>query len=151
MPGFKQLAHVALKVKSLDKSLDFYVNKLGLSEMMSLPKPDGSPGIWLVYLRITDDQYLELFPDGVGTSAPDRDAVAINHICLGVENLDETIAHMKNVGIPLTVQKKMAADKNWQAWIEDPDGNRIELMQIMPDCLQLEAIARMRKEAKATA
>jgi len=151
MPSFKQLAHVALKVKDLNTSLDFYTGKLGLTEMMRLPKPDGSPGVWLVYLRITDDQYLELFPDGVGTKAPDRDAVAINHICLGVEDLDETIAHMKNVGVPLTIQKKMAADKNWQAWIEDPDGNRIELMQIMPDCLQLEAIARLKKKARAAA
>ena len=147
MNGFKQLAHVALKVKNLDKSLEFYVNKLGLAEMMRLSKPDGSPGVWLVYLRITDDQYLELFPDGAGDRAPGRDAVAINHICLGVENLDETIAHMEKVGIPLTIQKKMAADKNWQAWIEDPDGNRIELMQIMPDCLQLEAVTRLKKAA----
>jgi len=147
MKLFKQLGHVALKVKDLDKSLDFYVNKLGLTEMMSLPKPDGSPGVWLVYLRITDDQYLELFPGGMGDRAPGKDAVAINHICLGVENLDETIAHMKKAGVPLTIQKKMAADRNWQAWIEDPDGNRIELMQIMPDCLQLEAIARIKAAA----
>jgi len=151
MMGFKQLAHAALKVKDLDKSLDFYVNKLGLAEMMRLSKPDGSPGVWLVYLRITDDQYLELFPDGVGSRAPDRDAVAINHICLGVENLDTAISHLKAVGVPLTIQKKMAADKNWQAWIEDPDGNRIELMQIMPDCLQLEAIERLKRTKKAAA
>ncbi len=149
MMGFKQLAHVALKVKDLNTSLDFYSGKLGLMEMMRLPKPDGSAGVWLVYLRITDDQYLELFPDGIGAKAPDRDAVAINHICLGVEDLDSTIAHLKSVGIALTIQKKMAADKNWQAWIEDPDGNRIELMQIMPDCLQLEAIAQLKKKAKA--
>ena len=101
MKLFKQLAHVALKVKDLHRSLDFYVNKLGLTEMMSLPKPDGSPGVWLVYLRITDDQYLELFPGGMGDRAPGKDAVAINHICLGVENLDETIAHMKKAGVPL--------------------------------------------------
>ena len=50
-------------------------------------------------------------------------------------------------GVPLTVQKKMGADGNWQAWIEDPDGNRIELMQMMPDSLQLEAIARLKREA----
>ena len=49
--------------------------------------------------------------------------------------------------MPLTIQKKMGADRNWQAWIEDPDGNRIELMQMMPDCLQLDAIARLRREA----
>ena len=37
----------------------------------------------------------------------------------------------------------MGADGNWQAWIEDPDGHRIELMQMMPDSLQAKAIARM--------
>ena len=147
MFGFTQIAHVALKVRDLDKSLDFYVNKLGFAEMMRLPKPDGSPGVWLVYLRITDDQYLELFPDGQGDRAPDRDATAINHICLGVADLDATLAQLERVGIPLSAQKKMAADLNWQAWIEDPDGNRIELMQMMPDCLQLAAIARLQAAA----
>lgn len=145
MKGFTQIAHVALKVKDLDRSLDFYVNKLGFSEMMRLPKPDGSGGVWLVYLRITDDQYLELFPEGVGDRAPDQNAVAVNHICLGVDNLDNVLAQLKKVGVPLTVQKKMAADLNWQAWIQDPDGNRIELMQLMPDCMQLKAIEKLNK------
>ena len=147
MFGFTQIAHVALKVRDLDKSLDFYVNKLGFAEMMRLPKPDGSPGVWLVYLRITDDQYLELFPDGQGDRAPGRDATAINHVCLGVADLDATLAQLERVGIPLSAQKKMAADLNWQAWIEDPDGNRIELMQMMPDCLQLAAIAGLKAKA----
>lgn len=149
MKGFTQLAHVALKVKDLDRSLDFYTKKLGFQEMMRLPKPDGSPGVWLVYLRITDDQYLELFPDGEGDRAPGRDAVAINHICLGVDDLDSVLQQLDEAGVPLTVQKKMAADKNWQAWIEDPDGNRLELMQMMPDCLQLEAIERLKRENTA--
>jgi lactoylglutathione lyase len=42
----------------------------------------------------------------------------------------------------------MALDGNRQAWIEDPDGHRIELMQLSPDCLQLEAIARLRREPR---
>ena len=145
MKGFTQIAHVALKVKDLNRSLDFYVNKLGFEEMMRLPKPDGTLGVWLVYLRITDDQYLELFPDGVGDRAPDRDAVAVNHICLGVDNIDSILSQLKAVGVPLTIQKKMAADLNWQAWIEDPDGNRIELMQLMPDCMQLKAIEKLKR------
>ena len=147
MFGFTQIAHVALKVRDLDKSLDFYVNKLGFAEMMRLPKPDGSPGVWLVYLRITDDQYLELFPDGQGDRAPGRDVTAINHVCLGVADLDATLAQLERVGIPLSAPKKMAADLNWQAWIEDPDCNRIELMQMMPDCLQLAAIAGLKAKA----
>jgi lactoylglutathione lyase len=141
--GINAIAHVALKVKDLQRSMEFYVGKLGFTEMMTLPKPDGSPGPWLVYLRITDTQYLELFPDGVGDRAPDRAATAINHICLGVSDIDVTLAHLAKVGIPLTSPKKMQVDKNWQAWIEDPDGNRIELMQMSDDSLQFAAIRRM--------
>ena len=143
MTGINAIAHVALKVKDLDRSMDFYVNKLGFTEMMRLPKPDGSPGVWLVYLRITDTQYLELFPDGQGDRAPGRDATAINHICLGVSDIDVTLAHLERVGIPLTQGKKMQMDKNWQAWIEDPDGNRLELMQMADDSLQFAAIRAM--------
>jgi lactoylglutathione lyase len=47
MNGVTSIAHVALKVRDLDRSLDFYVNKLGFPEMMRFDKPDGSPGVWL--------------------------------------------------------------------------------------------------------
>lgn len=147
MKGFTQIAHFALKVRDLDKSLEFYVNKLGFKEMMRLPKPDGSPGVWLIYLRITDDQYLELFPDGVGDRGPDREVTAINHICLGVDDIDSVLVQLERAGIPLAAKKKMGVDLNWQAWIEDPDGNRIEIMQMMPNCFQLEAIERLKAVA----
>ena len=39
-----------------------------------------------------------------------------------------------------------AVDGNRQAWLEDPDGNRIELMEMAPDCLQYKAIERLRAE-----
>ena len=103
--------------------------------------------MWLVYLRITDDQYLELFPDGAGERAPGREATGVNHFCLGVDDLDAVLAQLDAAGIPLFMPKKMGADGNLQAWIEDPDGNRIELMQMMPGCMQLEAIAAMRERA----
>ena len=35
MKGITQLAHVALKVKDIDKSLDFYVNRMGFPEMFN--------------------------------------------------------------------------------------------------------------------
>lgn len=45
----------------LDKFLDFYVNKLSFLVVLRLKNDDGST--WLVYVRITDEQYLEIFPD----------------------------------------------------------------------------------------
>ena len=68
MKGITSIGHVALKVKDLDKSLAFYIEKMGFSEMLRLNHDDGR--VWLVYLRITDDQYLEIFPDAVQDSAP---------------------------------------------------------------------------------
>ena len=36
-------------------------------------------------------------------------------------------------------QAKTSTDKNWQAWIHDPDGNKVELMMIDPDSPQAKA------------
>jgi lactoylglutathione lyase len=131
---------VAIRVRDIARSLDFYVNRLGFDEMFRLDR-DGR--LWIVYLRITDDQYLELFPDGAGERAPDADTVAINHICLTVDDIDAVIARLAERGVPLTRPKKVVIDRNAQAWIEDPDGNRIELMQMAPDAMQVEAIRRL--------
>jgi len=30
-------------------------------------------------------------------------------------------------------------------WIEDPDGNRIEIMEMAPACIQFEAVKRLRE------
>lgn len=137
MNGITSLAHVALKVRDIGRSLAFYVDQLGFAEMFRLHR-DGR--LWIVYLRITDDQYLELFPDGEGERAPDREATGVNHICLGVDDIGAATAALEAKGVRLTVAPKLGADHNWQAWIEDPDGNRIELMQTMPKAMQLAAI-----------
>ena len=80
------LTHVAIRVKDIDRSLDFYVDKLGFKEMLRLER-DGA--LWLVYLRITDTQYLEVFPDGVGDRAAEREVVGYNHMCLTVPDIHQ--------------------------------------------------------------
>jgi lactoylglutathione lyase len=147
MNGIAGLGHVAIKVADLERSLDFYVGKLGFTEMMRLNKEDGS--VWLVYLRITDEQYLEIFPGAENDRAPGWDANGMNHMCLAVEDIRALVGEIEASGLPLLLPLKLAADGNWQAWIEDPDGNRIELMQMDPESLQLKAIARLRREAVA--
>lgn len=145
MQGIVGLTHVAIKVADLDRTLDFYVNKLGFAEMLRLHKDDGD--VWLVYLRITDDQFLEVFPGAEGDRAPGWNANGMNHLCLAIDDVNALVAELEAAGIPLLLPLKRALDGNWQAWIEDPDGNRIELMQMDPDSLQLRAIERLRSEA----
>jgi lactoylglutathione lyase len=144
MNGITGIGHVAIKVKDLDRALDYYVNKLGFPEMMRLMKEDGS--VWLVYLRITDEQYLEVFPGAENDRAPGWDANGLNHVCLTVDNIDPVLALVKGAGLGLLMPLKTAVDGNRQAWLEDPDGNRIELMEMAPDSLQYNAIKRLRAE-----
>ena len=140
MRTVSSIAHVAIRVKDVERTLDFYVRKLGMREMMRLDR-DGR--LWLLYLRITDTQFLEVFPEGVGERASERDAVGFNHICLEMADINVALRELEAAGVPLIREKQMGADGNWQAWIEDPDGHRIELMQMMPDSLQAKALARM--------
>jgi lactoylglutathione lyase len=160
MKGINGLGHVALKVKDVDKSITFYNGVLGFPEMLRLHHDDGS--LFLIYLRITDTQYLELFPNAANDRAPGPDANGANHFCLTVERLEPVLdALIANGGTPYAwtktgagmalqpVQKPVISnglDGNRQSWLEDPDGNRIELMEMAPDCLQHRAIRRLQAE-----
>ena len=140
--GLTGIGHVALKVADLERSLQFYRDTMGFAEMMRLNRDDGS--LALVYLRITDTQFLELFPNGEGERAPEPTRTAINHFCLECSSLEGTAGALRLAGIKLTVEPKLGADNNYQCWIEDPDGNRIEFMQMGPNSMQVEAIRRLR-------
>jgi lactoylglutathione lyase len=96
MAGFISLAHVALRAKNLDRTLNFYVNKMGFQEIMRLNWKDGS--LWLVYLRVTDTQYIELFPDGVGDRGADKEATGFNHYCPQVDGIEEVVDDLAKRG-----------------------------------------------------
>ncbi len=138
MKTVKSLIHVALDVSDIKASLDFYVGKLGFEEMYRL---DWNGRLLLVYLRVTDTQFLELFP---APEAPTtHNAVGQHHLCLAVDDIDAAIEEVTSKGIVLTRPRNVGMDRNIQAWIADPDGNKIELMQMMPGSLGERAIERL--------
>jgi lactoylglutathione lyase len=141
LAGLKGIGHVALKVADIGRSMAFYRDRLGFAEMMHLDKPDG--GLWLVYLRITDTQFIELFPGGEGDQAPGPDRTAVNHFCIECSDLHATANSLRAAGVALTVEPKMGLDNNWQCWIADPDGNRIEFMQMGEGSMQAAAIEKI--------
>jgi lactoylglutathione lyase len=131
-------------VSDVERTLAFYCGKLGFEEMFRLHCEDGR--LWLLYLRITDEQYLEVFPEAAGERAPGAETNGLNHVCLTVDDLDEVVRQLAERGVALTRPVKLGPDGNRQAWIEDPDGNRIELMEMAADGLQAKAVARLRRE-----
>jgi catechol 2,3-dioxygenase-like lactoylglutathione lyase family enzyme len=144
MPLFDSLGHINLKVNDLEASIDFY-GKLGFPEFLRLTEEDGSP--WIVYLRITDELYIELLPGGNGGRAGDQQATGLNHLCLTTPDIEMTVAELGKAGVPLTSSfdpARRGVDRNRGCWIADPDGNRIEIMEMAAGCVQYEALASLR-------
>ncbi len=142
MEGITGIGHVAIRARDLDTLLAFYTETLGLPEMFRLRADDGV-GVRLVYVRVTDTVFLEFFPNGMGDGPAPREAVGLNHLCLTVDDIERVVAQLIERGVVLTRPLVTGLDGNRQAWIDDPEGNRIELMEMSPTSKQAEAIARM--------
>ena len=149
MKGISSLGHIGIKVKNLEKSIAFYTETMGFPEMFRLHRDDGR--VWLVYLRITDDQYLEIFPEAIQDRAPEPENNGINHFCLTVENIEEIVRQLEAKGVALYLPLKTGADNNRQAWVQDPDGNRIELMEMASNALQFKAINDLHAKGRTDA
>ena len=144
MQLFSSLGHIKLKVNDLRASTEFYA-KLGFPEFLRLTEEDGTP--WIVYLRITDEVYIELLPGGNGGRAGDQQATGLNHLCLTTPDIEMTVAGLTRAGVPLTTPldpARRGVDRNRGCWVTDPDGNRIEIMETAPNCVQYEAIAQLK-------
>jgi catechol 2,3-dioxygenase-like lactoylglutathione lyase family enzyme len=132
---FKRIGHTAYNVLDMEKSLHFYRNILGFEQLFELRNDKDEP--WIVYLKVVDKQFIELFYGG--TQGVDNDTKIVkgyNHLCLEVNDIHEVAQHLKSKGLTLDVEPKMGKDLNWQCWVRDPDGNRIEFMQLSPDSPQ---------------
>jgi catechol 2,3-dioxygenase-like lactoylglutathione lyase family enzyme len=125
------LAHTALRVHDLQRSLEFY-GLLGIHEAFRLNHEDGS--LMLVYLHVGADRFLELFPGGAAPD-PATDG-SFMHLCLRSDDLHNDVETLRGKGVTIDRGPSMGLDRNWQAWIADPDGNAIELMQLSEDSPQ---------------
>ena len=122
------LYHVAYTVADLDASLAFYRDGLGCPEYFRLNRDDGS--LMLIYLKVGDAGCIELFPGGDGPAVETPAGKSgYRHLCLEVDDMDATLADLATRGITPDSGPRTGKDGNVQAWIRDPDGNRIELMK----------------------
>lgn len=125
------IAHTAVTVKDMDESIRFYTQVLGFKKAFSIPHyVTGEP--WIEYLKVSSGQFIELFYGGA-EEHPWTDAlVGFNHLCFQVDDINTSVQKIRDAGYPVDSEPRQGADHNWQAWVTDPNGIRIELMQIMP-------------------
>ena len=124
------IAHVCFTVQSKDASLTFYRDGLGMTEAFAWRREDGSKSG--VYLHVGGRTFLELFE---GDLAAPPEKASYRHLCLEVDDINRAVDALREKGLEVT-DVKMGSDNTWQAWLEDPDGNRIELHHYTPESKQ---------------
>lgn len=127
------ISHVAFDVADMEKSVDFYCGVLGFQDAFELKDEAGNQ--WIRYIKVAENQFIELFYNRKGENL----IGSYSHICLEVKDIFEIADHLKANKIVLDSEPTQAADKNWQCWAKDPDGNRIEFMQMNPESPQCQA------------
>lgn len=131
----KGIGHLAFDVANMEQSLHFYCDILGLKRAFAIPHDDGKP--WIEYIKVADNQFIELFYGAENKPEQVARPIGFSHLCLEVEDIHTISAHLKSCGLKLDVEPMQGKDHNWQAWAKDPDGNRIEFMQLHPDSPQM--------------
>ncbi|MCE5200244.1 VOC family protein, partial [bacterium] len=91
---------------------------------------------WLVYLQISENQFIELFPGAEGPHTPAKTAGLV-HICLMVDDIQQTYQELTSRGLQTNGEPILGGDNSWQFWTNDPDGNPIEFHQFTEESRQL--------------
>ena len=131
----KGLAHMCFVVKNLDASLAFYRDRLGLTETFDFRNDKGARTG--VYLHAGGRAFFELF-EGSKPPEPYRNDRSYQHFCLEVDDIEATAADLRAKGIDVS-PVTLGGDHSYQAWLADPDGNRIELHMYTPESKQRRA------------
>jgi catechol 2,3-dioxygenase-like lactoylglutathione lyase family enzyme len=115
------LAHVCFVVKDLEASIAFYKDRLGLTPAFDFIDEEGRR--FGIYLHVGGRTFVELFQGDLAARAEQQ---SYQHFCLEVDDFEQTVAELRARGVDVS-DVKVGMDHSWQAWVVDPDGNRIEL------------------------
>ncbi|CAI4030471.1 Glyoxalase [Nitrospira tepida] len=124
----KKLLHTRMRVSDMDETISFYTKVLGLEVMERKVSPRGSH---LAFLKVPNsEELIELcsFPPS-GPVTVQEDLV---HLAFQVENLDDTIASLNAMGIPITDGPTRTSSGSRFIFINAPDGYEVELIERPP-------------------
>lgn len=137
--------HVGLTVSNLERTVDFYRKYFGFEVVLSGQFPDGffdaKPSLYrlpkgmgskIAILKSPDGAQIELFEFLQQTPfrTPEWNTPGYHHICIHVEDVNETYRRMKADGIKFYFEPDYMGDPNdhkYWVFLQDPDGNMIEL------------------------
>lgn len=124
-----RLLHTMIRVGSLDRSIQFYTEVLGMKLLRQQEYPDGEFTLAFVgYGEESETAVIELTYNW-GTESYDL-GDGFGHVALGVEDIYTMCEEIKKRGGNVTREPgPMKHGATVIAFVEDPDGYKIELIQ----------------------
>jgi catechol 2,3-dioxygenase-like lactoylglutathione lyase family enzyme len=135
-----QLAHLNLFTDRHQEMLKFYTDALGLKIQFTLDNNEGVPFGW--YLACGKMTFIEIFDQAGavrqwgGKVTELQHGSKFRHLCFDVKDLEAYREMLIRKKIPVSAIT-VGMDHSKQAWVKDPDGNDIELMEYTPASFQV--------------
>jgi len=125
-----RLLHTMIRVKDLDKSLDFYTRHLGMKVMRKKDFPSGEFTLAFVgYGDESTDAVIELTHNW-GQEEPYELGSGFGHLAVAVPDIYKACEAMEADGVSIPRPPgPMKHGGSVIAFIEDPDGYKIELIE----------------------
>ena len=124
-----QYLHTMIRVRSLDESVKFYTELLGMKELRRNDVPDGKYTlVFMGYGPESSHTVLELTYN-YGVDSYDQ-GTAFGHLALGVPDIYGAVEKLRAAGVKITREPgPVKFGKTVIAFIEDPNGYKIELIE----------------------
>ena len=124
------LLHAMLRVADLDRSIEFYTQSLGMKVLEKREhKKNQFSQAYLGYGDAPGGMTLELVSNWQ-RETPYVQGDAFGHIAIGVNNIQRLCDRLAAAGVPMPRPPRgQRHGENIVAFIADPDGHRIELVQ----------------------
>ncbi len=128
-PGFR-LLHTMIRVKDVEKSIDFYSRHLGMDVLRKKDFPGGKfTNVFMGYGDESDHTVLELTHNW-GQEEPYTHGSGFGHLAVAVPDIYGACEMMKKEGVSIPRPPgPMKHGTTVIAFIEDPDGYKIELIE----------------------
>ena len=127
-----RLLHTMIRVRDLDKSIDFYTRHLGMTLLRKKDFPDGRfTNVFVGYGDETREAVIELTHNW-DQAEPYEMGGGFGHLAVAVPDIYKTCAELEAEGVAIPRPPgpmKFGGTSTAMAFIEDPDGYRIELIQ----------------------
>jgi len=134
--GVAGLSFVGVNVPDLDKAVEYYTKTLGFPEAYRQFTAAGA--VQFVIVQVSKDTFIQLWPAGA------HGPPGIEHIALQVENLPAVAAMFKQRGATVGDVTFNKTTKMDHANLTDPNGVRMELIELPPESPLGQAMARWR-------